>query len=81
MGCGGRDRGLEAWIAATIGPECGQRLVEILLNVVAATADVVVQCFVDELVHRPLQYFAQGFEPLLQGRLEADGGGFVRHTK
>ncbi len=76
----GRDRGLEAWIAATIGPQFAQRLAEVLRNVVAATAHVVVQCFVNELVHRPLEHFAQGFEAVLQGRLETNGGRFVRHA-
>jgi hypothetical protein len=36
-----------------------------LRNVVAATADVVMQGFVDELVHRPFEHLAQGFESTL----------------
>ncbi|HEX3869400.1 MAG TPA: hypothetical protein VHV77_03070 [Pirellulales bacterium] len=76
---GGRDCRVEAWVAATIGAKRDQRLAEILLNVAAATAHVVVQRFVDKLVHGPFEHLAQRFKAVLQRGLQAHSGGFFRH--
>ena len=76
----GGNRFSEVRVACPIGAEAGQSGFQILFYLEATPGNEVLQRFIDELVHRAIQYLAEMLQRASHGGLNTEGGCFSTHT-
>jgi hypothetical protein len=66
-------------VACPIGAEAGQSGFQILFYLAATPGNKFLQRFIDELVHRAVQYLTEMFQRVPHGGLNSEGGCFSSH--
>jgi len=75
----GGNRISEVRVACPIGAKAAERGFQILFYLAATPGNEVLQRFVDELVHRAIQYLAEMLQRASHGGLNTEGGCFSSH--